>query len=216
MFVALPNRKAVFHFSWKPSRQAGSHKRGRGCYDRAAMPDEPLRTTTFTLTRADALAYEQASSRLNPLATMALVLWLGLCGSAAWLIPDDWAGSRLSWSFSILASVLIAIGYVLVLLVISFRQWWRAGRRIKHPQEVTLTEYREKLAIIGGGLPRELPLREIRESILARTHLFLVSDNGVLIIPRNAFQEEGAVEALAGRIAGKPVATAVDATSSAA
>jgi hypothetical protein len=180
------------------------------------MPDEPLRTTTFTLTRADALAYEQASSRLNPLGTMALVLWLGLCGSAAWLIPDDWAGARLGWSFSILVSVLIAIGYVLVLLAMSARQWWRAGRRLKRPQEITLTEHPDKLEIIGAGLPRELPLLEIRESILARTHLFLVSDNGVLIIPRTAFQEEGAVEALADRIAGKPPAAPVDAKPSAA
>ena len=175
------------------------------------MADEPIRITTFTLTRADALAYEQASSRLNPLATMALVLWLGLCGSAAWLIPPDWAGSRLGWSFSILVSVLIAIGYVLVLIVMSFRQWWRAGQRLRRPQEITLSEYREKLDIIGGGLPRELPLLEIRESILARAHLFLVSDNGVLIIPRNAFQEEGAVEALADRIAGKSKSVPVDA-----
>jgi hypothetical protein len=175
------------------------------------MADEPLRTTTFTLTRADALAYEQASWRLNPLGTMALVLWLGLCGSAAWLMPPDWAGPHLGWSFSILVSVLIAIGYVLVLLVMSFRQWWRAGRRIRRPLEITLTEYREKLEIIGAGMPRQLPLLEIRESILGRTHLFLVSDNEVLIIPRHAFQEEGAVEALADRIAGRPVSLPVDA-----
>ena len=175
------------------------------------MPDEPLRTTTFTLTRADALAYEQASSRLTPLGTMALVLWLGLCGFAAWLIPSDWAGARFGWSFSVLVSVLIAIGYVLVLLVMSFRQWWRAGRRLKRPQDITLTEHSDKLEIIGGGMPRELPLTDIRESILARTHLFLVSDNGVLIIPRNAFQEEGAVEALADRIAGKPATAPVPA-----
>jgi hypothetical protein len=98
----------------------------------------------------------------------------------------------------------------------SARQWWRAGRRLKRPQEITLTEHRDKLEIIGAGLPRELPLLEIRESILARTHLFLVSDNGVLIIPRTAFQEEGAVEALADRIAGKPPAAPVDAKPSAA
>ena len=169
------------------------------------MPDEPLRTTTFMLTRADALAFEQASSRLTPLATMALVLWLILCGSAAWLIPADWAGAYFGWSFSILVSILIAIGYVLVLLVMSFRQWWRAGRRIRRPQEITLTEWTDRLEIVGGGMPRELKLIDIRESILTRTHLFLVSDNGVLILPRNAFPEEGVAEALAARIAGRPV-----------
>ena len=54
-------------------------------------------------------------------------------------------------------------------------------------------------------MPRELKLIDIRESILTRTHLFLVSDNGVLMLPRNAFPEEGVAEALAARIAGRPV-----------
>jgi hypothetical protein len=171
------------------------------------MPDEPLRTTTFLLTRADALAYEQSSSRLTPLGTMALVLWLGLCGSAAWLIPADWAGSHFGWSFSILVSICIAIGYVLVLLGMAFRQWWRAGRRLRRPQEITLTEWTDRLEIVGGGMPRELKLIDIRESILTRTHLFLVSDNGVLMLPRNAFPEEGVAEALAARIAGRPAPT---------
>jgi hypothetical protein len=175
------------------------------------MADEPLRTTTFTLTRADALAYEQASSRLTPLGTMALVLWLGLCASAAWLIPADWAGPRFGWSFSILVSVLAAIGYVVVLLGMSFRQWWRAGRRIRRPEEVTLTEWTDRLEIIGSGLPRELPFLEIRESILTGAHLFIVSDAGVLILPRQVFPEEGVVEALAARIAGRPVPATVDA-----
>jgi hypothetical protein len=142
---------------------------------------------------------------------MALVLWLGLCGSAAWLIPDDWAGARLGWSFAVLASILIAIGYVLVLLGMSFRQWWRAGRRVRRPQEVTLAEWPDRLEIVGGGMPRQLPLRDIRESILTRTHLFLISDEGVLMLPRNAFPEEGVVEALAARIAGRPLPAPVDA-----
>ena len=166
------------------------------------MAAEPLRTTTFTLTRADALAYEQAAGRLSPLGLLALLLWLGLWGSIAWLIPADWAGSRIGWSFSILASVLIAIGYVLVLMAIAFRQWLAAGRRLKRPMEVTLTEWPDRLDIIATGMPQALKLTDIRESILGRAHLFLVSDDGVLILPRHAFSEEGAIEGLAARIAG--------------
>ncbi len=180
------------------------------------MPDEPLRTTTFTLTRADALAYEQASSRFNPLGMMALVLWLGLCGAAAWLLPPDWAGAHLGWSFSILVSICIAIGYVLVLLGVAFRQWWRAGRRLRRPQEVTITEWSDRLEITGAGLPRELALADVRESILTRTHLFLVGDNGVLMLPRNGFPEAGVIEALAARISGRPPPAPVDAHAPAA
>ena len=60
------------------------------------MPDEPLRTTTFMLTRADALAYEQAASRLTPFGVFALLCWLGAWGAGALFIPPDWAGSRLT------------------------------------------------------------------------------------------------------------------------
>jgi hypothetical protein len=174
------------------------------------MP-EPLRTTTFILTRADALAYEQASARFSPLGILALVLWLGVCGSLAFVIPRDFAGPLLGWSFSVLVSLLLAIGYVLALILIAFRQWLAAGRRLGHPQEITVSEWPERLEIVGGGLPRDLPLLDIRESIPTRTHLFLVSDNGVLILPRAAFAEDGVIDDLAARIAGRPVAPKVDA-----
>ena len=174
------------------------------------MAEEPLRTTTFMLTRADALAYEQASSRMNPLGVLALLLWLGLCGSAAWLIPPDWAGERLGWTFSILASVLIAIGYVLVLIGLSFRQWLKARQRLRRPIEITLGEWPDRLDIIGPGMPRQLAFPEIRESILTRSHLFLVGDDGVLILPRRAFPEEEVIENLAARIAGRAPAAPVD------
>lgn len=166
------------------------------------MAEEPLRTTTFTLTRADALAYEQAAGRLSPLGLLSLLLWLGLWGAIAWVIPSDWAGSRIGWSFSILVSILIAIGYVLVLMAISFRQWLAAGRRIKRPTEITLTEWPDRLAIVAASLPHELKFADIRESILVPDHLFLVGDDGVLILPRSAFSEEGVIEGLAARIAG--------------
>ena len=169
------------------------------------MADEPIRITTFTLTRADALAYEQASSRMTPLGTVALILWLGLCASAAWLIPADFSGWQLGWSFSILVSVLIAIGYVLVLLAAAFRQWLRAGRRIGRALEVTLGEWTDRLEIIAGGPSRTLRLIDIRESILTRTHLFLISDDGVLIVPGHVFAEEGIIEEMAARIAGRPL-----------
>jgi hypothetical protein len=169
------------------------------------MADEPLRITTFTLTRADALAYEQASSRSTPLGTAALILWLGLCGAAAWLIPADWSGPRFGWSFPALVSVLIAIGYVLVLLAAAFRQWLRAGKRLSRPQETTLGEWRDRLEITTAGVSRTLPLLDIRESILTRSHLFLVGDDNVLIVPQRAFAEEGVIEEMAARIAGRPV-----------
>ena len=177
---------------------------------------EPIRTTTFTLTRADALAYEQAAARFSPLGMLALILWLGLCGSLAFILPRDWAGPLLAWGFSVLVSLLIAIGYVLVLIVVSFRQWLAARRRLARPTEITLAEWPDRLELTAAGLPRDLPFLDIRESILTRTHLFLVSDDGVLILPAAAFAEEGVIDDLAARIAGRPPPAKVDAGAPAA
>lgn len=168
------------------------------------MPDEPLRTTTFTLTRADALAYEQAVGRLTPLGTLALLCWLGLWGGAALLLPADWAGPRLGWAFNVLVSVLVGVAYVLALLLMATRQWWLARGRLKRPVEVTLTEWPDRLDLISVGMPRRIALGDIRRSVLTRTHLFLDIDDGAVILPRRGFKEEGAIEDLSRRIAAAP------------
>ncbi len=174
------------------------------------MADEPLRTTTFTLTTADAIAYEQAAVRMTPLGILALLLWLGLWGAAALLLPPSWAGPRAGLTFSLLVSVLVAIAYVLALLLLSIRQWLRARRRIRRPMEVTLAEWPARLDIVGGGMPREIGFADIRRVLPTRTHLFLDTDEDVLILPRRAFSEVGVLEALAERIDAVPKSAMVD------
>lgn len=174
------------------------------------MADEPLRTTTYTLGTADALAYEQAASRMTPLGVLALLLWLGLWGAAAMLIPPDWAGPRLGWSFSALVAILVCIAYVLALILIAFRQWLRARHRIKRPIEQTVAEWPDRLEFTGGGMPRTLNFPEIRRTILTRAHLFLETDSDPMILPRRAFPEEGTIEDLSQRIDGAPRAAPVD------
>ncbi len=171
------------------------------------MPAEPLRTLTVTLTTADALAYEQAAAQMAPLGTLALIVWLGLWGAAALLLPVDWAGLRLSWSFGLLVAVLLAIGYVLALLLLALRQWRRARRRVRRPQELTVAEWPDRLEVAGAGPPRTLVFSGVRRSILTRTHLFLEDGRDPVILPRRAFLEEGSLEALEKRVAEAPRAT---------
>jgi len=168
------------------------------------MPDEPLRTTTFTLTRADALAYEQAASRLTPLGVLALLCWLGIVGALALLIPPGWAGPRLGLTSSFMISIFVAIAYVVALLLIAIRQWWRARRRIRRPIEVTVTEWPDRLDLVGTGRLDPVAFADVRRTILGRTHLFLDTDTDPIILPRRGFAEEGAIEDLAGRIEGMP------------
>ena len=196
--VWLGGRIKSGHDGGEISAAGSSHAKVR------KMPDEPLRTTTFTLGRADALAYEQAASRLTPLGTLALLCWLGLWGAAALLVPGDWAGARLGWTFNLLVAVLVGIAYVLALLLIAIRQWWRARARLKRPVEVTLSEWPDRLDLVSVGMPRSVAFGDIRRSVLTRTHLFLDIDDGVIMLPRRAFPEEGAIEDLARRIDAAP------------
>ena len=168
------------------------------------MPDEPLRTTTFALSRADALAYEQAASRLTPLGVIALICWLGLFGALALLIPPGWAGPRLGLASSFMISIFVAIAYVAALLLIAIRQWARARRRIRRPVEITVTEWPDRLDLVGTGRLDPVAFADVRRTILGRTHLFLDTDADPIILPRRGFAEDGAIEDLARRIDGMP------------
>jgi hypothetical protein len=172
------------------------------------MSGEPIRTTTFLLTRADALAYEQAAGRMTPLGVIALICWLGLCGAAALLIPADWAGPRFGFASSLLVSIAVAIGYTLALILISLRHWLRARRRIRRPTEVTVSEWPDRLDLIGIGKLDPIPLNSIRRTISTRTHLLFEADQDVVILPRRAFVEDGALEELARKVEGIPRADA--------
>jgi len=169
-----------------------------------AMPDEPLRTTTFMLGRADALAYEQAAARMTPIGVLLLLLWLAAWGGGATFIPADWGGARFGVSSVLLISVAVAIAYVLALLLIAVRQWWRARHRYRRPVEVTVTEWPDRLDLVGTGKLDPVAFSAIRRALLSRTHLFLETDEDVIILPRRAFPEEGTIEDLARRIDGVP------------
>jgi hypothetical protein len=179
------------------------------------VADEPLRITTFTLSRADALAYERRIAA--PLAqhdAVALVGWFSLWGAVPFMLPEDWTGPHLGWIFGLLVAICVALGGLLVLLAIAIRQLRAAHRRLPRAIEVTLTMWPDRLSMITSGVPRELPHADIRRLVPTRTHLFAVHDDDILMLPRSAFTDEGALEALAVACATSPmpaeIAVAVD------
>lgn len=163
-----------------------------------SMSEEPLRTTTFTLTRADALAYEQAVFRWGWRGGLLLAVWLLACGGAALLIPAEWGGPRFSVSSSLLVSIAIVIGVVLVLLVIASRQALAARRRLPRPVEVTLNEWPDRLTL-SGAETRELAYAAL-EPLASPTHLFLRNAGAPLLLPRAAFHDDTSLDALLQRI----------------
>jgi hypothetical protein len=172
------------------------------------MPD-PLLTTTFTLTRADALAWERQARRPSLARTTLFLLWLALGIAIAWLLPDAWAGTPTTPAFWALAAVLISILYVLAMIAFTIGDMRRARRRIRRPHDLTIEEYPDHLAVTGTGIPRTLRFAEAGGPIVTRTHLFIGQGDDLVILPRRAFPEEESFEALAARLTAAALAAAV-------
>jgi hypothetical protein len=174
------------------------------------MADEPLSSASFTLTRADALAWEQARFVPSRLQIALFVVWLALCGSLVFLLPGEWFPSFAHWSLSAFVLIFAAMGAVIALLGLALVQWRAARRRLRRPVPLTITEWPGHLDIAGPDGPRTLPLAAIRQSVLTPTHLFLDTADetgaGLLILPRKAWDDPAALDALARRIASRPVA----------
>lgn len=174
------------------------------------MSGEPLHTTTYRLTTADALAYELAAQRLRPLGVGLLMLWLAAAGTAVLLVPIAWRGTPDTPGLWALAAIFAAIAYVLATILFSFRAWRRARRRLRRPMEVTLDEWPDRIALSGHGIPHNFDHSTIESRILTRSHLFLSIADDVLIVPRRAFPEEGTFEALLQRLDTPQTTPAVD------
>jgi hypothetical protein len=171
------------------------------------MPD-PLLTTTFTLTRADALAWERHARRPTLPGTILFLLWLALGPAIAWLLPDSWAGTPATPAFWALAGVLVAILYVLAMIAFTVGDMRRASRRIRRAHDLTIEEYPDHLAVTGTGIPRTLSFAEAGRPIVTRTHLFIGQGDDLIILPRRAFPEEESFDALAGRLTAAALAAA--------
>ena len=174
------------------------------------MPD-PLLTTTYTLTRADALAYERWARRPTLRGTIGFVLWLALAGVVLWFLPDSWTGTYRDIGFWALGAVFVTIQYVLAMIVSTIGEMRRARRQLRQPHDVTIEEHADRLDVSGIGIPRTLSFAEAGAPTVTRTHLFLGRGDDLVILPRSAFAEEGSFDALVARLSAAAIAAvAVD------
>ncbi|MEO6396309.1 MAG: hypothetical protein ABIO40_10420 [Devosia sp.] len=173
------------------------------------MAEEPLRTTTFTLTRADALAYERHRRRLSPGRAVLLLLWLALAGLVLLLIPDNWSGKLNMPSFWALGAVLVTIQYVLAMLVWAFNDIGRARRRVPRAHEVTLEEFVDRIGVTGSGIPRYVRFSDAGRPLITASHIFLGKPHNLIILPRSAFADEAGFDALSSRLAAAAIAGVV-------
>ncbi|MEQ1902356.1 MAG: hypothetical protein ABL866_16675 [Devosia sp.] len=168
----------------------------------------PRLTTTFTLTRADALAYERLPRPFRLGRFLLLVLWL-IPGIAIPLLFAGSFGGFFNPGIWALAAIGAAIQYTLAMIWLSIGDLRRARRRLRVAADITIEEDETGFSVSGPGIPRYLTFAEAGRPKLTRDYLFLGSADNLVILPRRAFPEEGSFEALAARLTAAGITAAV-------
>lgn len=162
----------------------------------------PLTTLSYTLSFADALAYESVSRELRGWRKLAFFVWIALAGAAVALLPDGWTAGESDWRFWLYSLGFAAFLYLIAMLVINLGNRRRAHRRLPHSLDMLVEQWGDHLAITQDAKIRFLPFETIAGVGLGTDHAFIRDGAEVLIIPRRAFAEPMEMEAFAAFLDG--------------
>ena len=150
---------------------------------------EPLLTLTYTLTTADALAYEALPRELVGWRKWLLLVWLAVAGGLVAFLPAEWVGPEWGWRFWLAALVLVGIAYGLATAVMTLTRHRRARRRVPASSVVTLEQWGDHLAVTIGGRQQFIAYETIADVAIGKSHVFITAPPEALIVPRSAIAE---------------------------
>ncbi len=157
---------------------------------------EAFRTLTYTVTRADALAFAMVRHRLGAREKLLLLVLIGAAGLLAGLVPRDLAPVAY-WSTVgglILAGGIASIAWTNV-------DVRRRAAAVPLPQgEVTLTEGPLGLTETAETGMRSFGWAELDRVTPTDSRLIAGPDEAPLIVPLSAFGSVGAMQAFASRV----------------
>lgn len=160
----------------------------------------PLLTLTYTLTPADALAYEALPRELRGWRKWALLLWLASMGAVLTLLPRDWVGPEGGWRFWVIGLALVGLAYGIATVVMTLASHAQARRRMPASVAVTLEQWGDRLAIDADGRRSVIAWETIAGVTLGKAHVFIDAPPAVLIVPARAFADMAAMSAFAADV----------------
>lgn len=160
-------------------------------------PHKPIRTLTYRLTFADALAYEQVPRDLTGLRKFAVIFWLALAGVVLALLPESVTGSEHGLRWWLVAFALLAVQFALLVAFYNLRMRRRARKRVSSPCDVELDEWGDHLHERRGGHDVFVPPETIARVIRTDRHVFIDAPDDVLIVPASAFETQNEMAAFA-------------------
>jgi hypothetical protein len=150
---------------------------------------EPILTLTYTLTTADALAYEALPREMVGWRKWLLLVWLAVAGGLVAFLPAEWVGPEWGWRFWLAALVLVGIAYALATGAMTLATRRRARKRIPAPTVATLEQWGDHLAVTVGGRQLFVAYETIADVAIGKSHVFITAPPEALIVPLSAFAD---------------------------
>ncbi len=150
---------------------------------------EPLLTLTYTLTTADALAYEALPRELIGWRKWLLLVWLAVAGGLVAFLPAEWVGPEWGWRFWLAALVLVGLAYGVATLVMTLATRRRARRRVAAPMIATLQQWGDHLAVTTAEQQLFIAYETIADVAIGKAHVFITAPPEALIVPLSAFAD---------------------------
>ena len=167
-----------------------------------ALASTPLNTFRYTLTAADALAYERLPRKLRTPQTIMFVVWLGLGGFLLAALPPDLAGATWSPRYWATGAALVAVQYAIFVAVRGWVRHRRARFRVPAPREVTVSQWPNRLTVTELGRSRDIEFAAIGALLPTQAHLFIAAGDDLVIMPAIAFGTDRGMNELVEAIDG--------------
>lgn len=158
---------------------------------------EPLRVYEYTLTPADALAYETLPRALGGWRFALLAIWLASSGAVLALLPEAWIGPEGGWLFWLVGGLLLCIAAMVAVGVMTLATHRRARRLVPVARLMRVEQWGDHFSITADDRSSVIAHEAINVAIVGTAHLFVVAGPDVLIIPERAFTDPSEMRPLA-------------------
>lgn len=161
---------------------------------------QPLETLAYTLTPADALAYERLPRERRGWGQVLFYIWIACAGAALVALPQEWTGDEGSIRFYLVGAALIALFWISANLMRDQFRRIRAYRLVPEPVAVQLEVWGDHIAIDRGGQQSFLAYETIAAVQRDESRVFIIGPSALVIVPRSAFADDAALAAFAADI----------------
>ena len=161
-----------------------------------------LERYTYTLTRADALAYLRLKRSWPGWAKLLFALWFMLGGAVSGLLPDWLTGPATSLQSLLAFLAVVAVQLILFALARALWRRWRAARMVPVPRPAEFEIWIDCVAgtEIDGADCAYLSPELIGQVLDTPTHLFILNTNTRIVVPLRAFGSAAEVAQMAVRL----------------